>query len=51
MSGMSALNSMQIELTSGSVVVVRPVVDNEIVSVAKVRGELQDLRGDRHDRA
>ena len=42
---------MQSEVTSGSVFIVRPVVDNEVVSVATVRGELQELRADRHGQA
>ena len=31
--------------------IVRPTVDNEVVNVAKVRGELKELRGERHGQA
>ena len=38
------MNAMQSGMTSGSVILVRSLTDGEVVDVARVRGEIQDLR-------
>ena len=38
------MNAMQIGMTSGSVILMRSLTDSEVVDVARVREEIQDLR-------